>query len=173
MSSKGLDYPMERFLRSGRPFNQVITVASGETTGVSQGIVKPSSEDFVVYIRQIGVRINVEAGTNWELVIKSPESTWHTSSANNDGSEIASLLTDVFSAEGAGTGIVYTGVIQLDSLTPAYFYKKDARLVAAVGGAGGWEVLIGANTTDDGTDNISTTFTFQGVEVRKKRAVAV
>lgn len=166
MSSKGADYSKERTIKQGRPFTQVVTIADSDPIA-TVATIRPEDHNFVLYITEIFIQVNVEPATDWEVSISSPANTFFTAPADDTGIALASLINKDISRIAGTTGVVHTGIYEVPSLIPAYFWQKDSFESAAVGGDGAWDVkLIGV--ASDGTDNVATTITFKGVEVRKK-----
>lgn len=163
--AKGADYPIERTKKSGIPFSQVVTVADALTTGTVVATIRPTSDDYVLYIDRIFVDIET-ASTVWELEINSPYLNFYDAPANDTGVTLAGLINDPAKVTGSNA---YQGNIYLDGLMASYYYKKASNpKVASTGLNGAWSVVVGANATNDGTTQ-KCVLTFVGVQVKKKK----
>jgi hypothetical protein len=155
----------ERILRAGIPYSVTMDAVDGELTTVEIGTVRPPSDDYVFVVESIGVRINVEAATVWELEILSPHSDtvlFFDAPANDAGAALVGLFDKVTSSAGT-TGITYFGIIDnIPKTVASYYTKTTGSTTDSTMGAGAWGVRVGANTLDDGTDNIPTVITFKG-----------
>jgi len=165
-TSKGIDYTVEHILKSGRAFAQSVSIGDAVAIG-NIATIKPADATEVLYVYDIFIYVNVEAATDWELQIKSPQGTFFTASASDTGIELASLIRNERQSYAGTTGRIYEGFVELKTLEPAYFATKSDRTVEATGGSGAWEVRA-IGITGDGTDNLATVITFHGSMVKNK-----